>query len=186
MEVLCGLASWSNGWHNWRPGGAIRGKWRILDGKVESVPIANSELKGGSPRLCWLRPTSVGSEWTRIWNILTHMGHMEFPNWVASCVDELDDTLPRFTGVQWDSVQATHVVSAEAYLWKTALGWGRTQLGLLIMSWIVATRGASGPVCVVLSGLYPCKVDYWFESPWHPKTWVMACSPNLNVELSTL
>jgi hypothetical protein len=25
-----------NGWHNWRSGGAIRGKWRILDGKVES------------------------------------------------------------------------------------------------------------------------------------------------------
>jgi hypothetical protein len=23
-------------WHNWRPGGAIREKWRILDGKVES------------------------------------------------------------------------------------------------------------------------------------------------------
>jgi hypothetical protein len=47
MEVLCGLAKWSNGWYNWRPGeairrkwsiigdraGAIRRKWRILDGK---------------------------------------------------------------------------------------------------------------------------------------------------------
>jgi hypothetical protein len=33
MEVLCGLAKWSKGWHNWRPGEAIRGKWRILDGK---------------------------------------------------------------------------------------------------------------------------------------------------------
>jgi hypothetical protein len=33
MEVLCGLARWLNGWHNWRPGGAIRGKGRILDGK---------------------------------------------------------------------------------------------------------------------------------------------------------
>jgi hypothetical protein len=32
MEVLCGLAKWSNGWHNWRPGREIRGKWRILDG----------------------------------------------------------------------------------------------------------------------------------------------------------
>jgi hypothetical protein len=27
-----------------------------------------------------------------------HMVHMESPNIVASCVDELDDTLPRFTG----------------------------------------------------------------------------------------
>jgi hypothetical protein len=35
MEVLRGLAKWSNGWHNWRPDGAIRGKWRILDGKEE-------------------------------------------------------------------------------------------------------------------------------------------------------
>jgi hypothetical protein len=33
MEVLCGLAKWSNGWHNWRPGRAIRRKWSILDGK---------------------------------------------------------------------------------------------------------------------------------------------------------
>jgi hypothetical protein len=32
MEVLCGFAKWSNGWHNWRPDGAIRGKWRIMDG----------------------------------------------------------------------------------------------------------------------------------------------------------
>jgi hypothetical protein len=33
MDVLCGLARGLNGWHNWRPGGAIREKWRILDGK---------------------------------------------------------------------------------------------------------------------------------------------------------
>jgi hypothetical protein len=52
---------------------------------------------------------------------------MEFSNWIASCVDELDDTLPRFTGVQWDSVRATHSVSAEAYVLKTALGRGRTR-----------------------------------------------------------
>jgi hypothetical protein len=44
------------------------------------------------------------------------------PNLVALCVDELNDTLSRFTGVQWDSVRATHCVSAEAYAWKTTLG----------------------------------------------------------------
>jgi hypothetical protein len=33
MDVLSGLANWSNGWYNWRPGGAIKGKWRILDEK---------------------------------------------------------------------------------------------------------------------------------------------------------
>jgi hypothetical protein len=47
-------------------------------------------------------------------NVLTHTGYMETPNLVALCVDELDDTLPHFTSVQWDSVRATHGVSAEA------------------------------------------------------------------------
>jgi hypothetical protein len=154
-------------------------------GRLRVVWIINSELQGGSPRLCRLRSALVGSEWTSIWNILMHTGHMESPNWVASCVDELDNTLPRFIGVQWDSVQASHDVSTEAYTWKTALRQGTTQPGFLVTSWMVATRGASGPTCVVLSGLNPCKVDYWFESLWHPQTWVMACSPNLNVELST-
>jgi hypothetical protein len=55
-------------------------------------------------------------------NVLTHTGHMESPNLVASCVDELDDTLPRFMGVQWDSVQAIHGVYVEAYVWKMTLG----------------------------------------------------------------
>jgi hypothetical protein len=35
-----------------RPGGAIRGKWGILDGKDESGLMSDSELQGGSPRLC--------------------------------------------------------------------------------------------------------------------------------------
>jgi hypothetical protein len=35
-----------------RPGGATRGKWGILDGKVESDLISDSELQGGSPCLC--------------------------------------------------------------------------------------------------------------------------------------
>jgi hypothetical protein len=43
-------------------------------------------------------------------------------NLVASCVTNFDDTLPRFMGVQWDSIRATHVVSIEAYAWKMALG----------------------------------------------------------------
>jgi hypothetical protein len=59
-------------------------------------------------------------------NGLTHTGHMESLNIVASCADGLDNTLPRFTGVQWDSVRATHGVSAEANMWKTALEQGRT------------------------------------------------------------
>jgi hypothetical protein len=43
-------------------------------------------------------------------------------NLVTLTVVELDDTPPYFTDVQWDSVQATHDVSVEAYAWKTTLG----------------------------------------------------------------
>jgi hypothetical protein len=67
-------------------------------------------------------------------NVLIHTGHMESPNLIALCVDELDDTLPRFTGVQWDSVRATHGVSIEAYAWKMALGQGRTRPAFLASS----------------------------------------------------
>jgi hypothetical protein len=40
---------------NLRPGGATKGMWRILDGKVESGLMSDSELQGGNPRLCQLR-----------------------------------------------------------------------------------------------------------------------------------
>jgi hypothetical protein len=74
---------------------------------------------------------------------------MESPNLVASCADGLDDTLPRFTGVQSDSVWATHVVSVEAYAWKMTPH--LELLPLVLPLW---------PTCVLLLGLYPCKVDY--------------------------
>jgi hypothetical protein len=32
--------------------------------------------------------------------VVAHTGYMECPNCIASCVAELDDTLPRFTDVQ--------------------------------------------------------------------------------------
>jgi hypothetical protein len=38
-----------------RPGRATRVKWGILDGKVESGLMSDSELQGGSPSLCRLR-----------------------------------------------------------------------------------------------------------------------------------
>jgi hypothetical protein len=93
-------------------------------------------------------------------NVLTHTGHMESPNLVASCVDELGDTLPHFTGVQWDSVRATYDVPTKAYAWKTTLGmvgpdltsWPRRELlPLVLPSW---------PTCVMLSCLYPCMDGY--------------------------
>jgi hypothetical protein len=38
-----------------RPGGTTRGKWGILDGKVKSDLMSDSELQGGSPHLCRVR-----------------------------------------------------------------------------------------------------------------------------------
>jgi hypothetical protein len=109
-------------------------------GRKGSGLIWNSELQGGSPRLCRLRPTLVGSEWTSIWNVLTHMRHMESLNWVASCAAETEAILPYLTDVKWDSAWATHSVSTEAYAWKTCT---RVRWALIISltaSWTVATR----------------------------------------------
>jgi hypothetical protein len=44
-------------------------------------------------------------------------------------------------GIQWDSVWATHGVSAEAYTWKTALGRGKTRPYSLAALGTVATHG---------------------------------------------
>jgi hypothetical protein len=38
-----------------RPGRAISGLWRILDGMDESGLMLDLELQGGSLLLCWLR-----------------------------------------------------------------------------------------------------------------------------------
>jgi hypothetical protein len=43
-----------------RSGGATRGKWRILDGKVESGLILDSELQGGSPTPVSIEDRSSG------------------------------------------------------------------------------------------------------------------------------
>jgi hypothetical protein len=37
MEVLCGLAKLLNGWHNWRPDGAIRRKWSIIGDRAGAI-----------------------------------------------------------------------------------------------------------------------------------------------------
>jgi hypothetical protein len=83
-----------------RPGGATRCKWRIPDGK--------------------------GGEWCvfmfRAQLRTTDTGLMGPTNLVALTVIELDDTLPRFMDVQWDSVWATHGLPIEVLTWNTALG----------------------------------------------------------------
>jgi hypothetical protein len=110
-------------------------------GRKGSGLIWNSELQGGSPRLYRLRPASVGSEWTSIWNVLMHTGHMESPNWVASCAAETEAILPYLTDVKWDSAWPTHGVSTEAYTWKTCTMVRWAMIASLTASWTVATHG---------------------------------------------
>jgi hypothetical protein len=95
-----------------------------------------------APRLCRLRPASVGSKWTSIWNVLMHTRHMESPNWVVSYATEIEAILQYLTCVQWDSARATHGVSAEAYTWKTCTRVRWALIVSLIASWIFAPRGA--------------------------------------------
>jgi hypothetical protein len=42
-------------WLNWRPGGALRGKWRQLDWKVGEWYVESQHLQGCRPHLCRLR-----------------------------------------------------------------------------------------------------------------------------------
>jgi hypothetical protein len=82
-------------------------------------------------------------------------------NLVASMVVELDDTLPRFIDIYWDSVWATHELPIEVFAWKITLGQGRTRSrlfdshherwSLVLPLWLT---------CIVLSGYLSCKVYY--------------------------
>jgi hypothetical protein len=77
---------------------ATKEKWRMLDGKVESGLISDSELQGGSPHLCRLMTHRLVPV-NKIDYVLAHMWFMGSTNLVASSVTELDDTLPHFTDV---------------------------------------------------------------------------------------
>jgi hypothetical protein len=68
---------------------------------------------------------------------------------------------------------------------RRALGWGRPWSSPWPCRELLSLVVPSLSACIVLSGLYPYKVDYWFESPQHSRTWMMACSPHPNVELWT-
>jgi hypothetical protein len=119
------------------------------------VWIINSELQGGSPCLRWLRPhvswALMNKHLIMYWCIQDLWGPA---NLVASCVTELDDTIPPYrcyTGWCW----ATHGVSAEADTWKTALGWDRTRPDSLTASWTIGTRGALLARRCRVVGFYP-------------------------------
>jgi hypothetical protein len=55
--------------------GPIRGMWRILDGKVESGLMSNSELHGGSSCSCRLRTDRLALM-NKFDYVLTHAGFM--------------------------------------------------------------------------------------------------------------
>jgi hypothetical protein len=88
-------------------------------GRRMSDLIQNSELQGGSPRLCRLRtdrlaPMSKFELCTGAYGILLCP-----TNLLASTVTELDDTLQYLMGDTRDSACAVHGESTEAYAWKT-------------------------------------------------------------------
>jgi hypothetical protein len=66
--------------------------------------------------------------------VLTHTRFMGSRKLSSLTVIELDDTLPCFTCVYWDSVRVTHGLSIEVFTWKTTLGRGRTWLDSLIVN----------------------------------------------------
>jgi hypothetical protein len=49
--------------------------WRILDGKIESGLMSDSELRGDSPRPCMLRTDCLGPV-SKFDYVLKHMGLM--------------------------------------------------------------------------------------------------------------
>jgi hypothetical protein len=128
-------------------------------GRKGSGMIWNSELQGGSPCLSWLRTNRLAP--VSKFELCTGAYGISWgpTNWVALCVTKMKAIQPYLTDVRHDSARATHDVSAEVYAWKMCT---RVRWALIIsltMSWTVATRLPSWLSCVVLLGLYPCKVD---------------------------
>jgi hypothetical protein len=70
--------------------GPIRGLWRILDGKVESGLMSDSELRGGSPHPCWLRIDRLAPV-NKFDYVMTHAGFMgsRKPSSFCNCLVEL-------------------------------------------------------------------------------------------------
>jgi hypothetical protein len=160
-------------------GGIIGDQTRQLGGNGEywigrkgSGLIWNSELQGGSPRLCRLRTDRLASMskfelCTGAYRIL--WGPV---NWVVSCAAETEVILSYLMGVKWDSAWATHGVSTEAYTWKTCTRVRWTLIIFFTALWTVATRGALlAHVCCVVR-LLSLQGLNWLESLRYPRIWV--------------
>jgi hypothetical protein len=105
---------------------------------------------------------------------------------VASTVVEFDDTLPCFTDDRRDSVRVTHQLPGEVFVWKTALGRGRTRPDSLI----VIVKG--GHSCC-LHGSHVSCYQVIFLARWlliqisvTPSDIGEACSPRSNKNMMTL
>jgi hypothetical protein len=147
MEVLCGLARRSNGYHNWRPGRTIRWKWRILDGKEGEWPDPKFRAPRWYPHLSWLRTNHLALMSKFELCTGTYRIYWGPANWVALCVAKTKAILPYLMGVHWDSAWATRGVFTEVYAWKTCT---RVRWALIISlttSWTVTSCGAL-QVCV--------------------------------------
>jgi hypothetical protein len=135
----------------------------------------NSKLQGGSPRLSWLwtdrlAPVSKFELCTSAYGISWGPA-----NFVVLCVAKVKVILPYLLGGHRDSAWVTHSVSAEAYVWKTCT---RVRCALIVSmtaSWNVAAHLPLWLSCVMLLGLYPCMVDYWFKFLWLPSDMGNTC-----------
>jgi hypothetical protein len=107
-------------------------------------------------------------------------------NLVALWVTESGGSLSHLWMSRRDSVGPPTDSLVCGITWKMTLGRGRTQPNSLLTFWTVATHGPLWLMCVVMSDLHPCMIEYQFESPQHPQTWVMACLPCSNVEMFKL
>jgi hypothetical protein len=128
-------------------------------------------FKCGSPRLCRLRIMSVGPCCNKHWVVYLCIRDLWSPaHLVVSTVAGLDDTPLYFTDdIGWylghlrTTRRGFHVEDGTRIRWTNSL--------------IVITKG--GHSCYLHgSHVLFCQVDtlqgeYWFESLWHPRIWVM-------------
>jgi hypothetical protein len=98
-------------------------KRRIPDGNGESGLFSYSELRRWKPS-----PVSIKDHvsWALLQQALIMYWHIlaiwNSTSLVASIVAELDDTLTRFTDDRKDSVQASHELPSEVFVWKMTIG----------------------------------------------------------------
>jgi hypothetical protein len=135
--------------------------------------MSDSELRGGSPRLCWLRTDRLALGYM-IDYVLAHtrfMGSRKLSSFDDHRVGRSLTTLVvMYTGIVYGPPTDS---PACGIMWKTctrkscdpARLFDRCHelWPLMVLAWLT---------CVMLSGCYLARL-YWFESPWHPRIWVM-------------